>query len=252
MPKPLLTKKRLAALDEVVREAFALQQARRYPEAEARYRAVLTVHPHHFDALHMLGLICHALGRRAEALTVIGAALKVKALPDAFSNHGLVLNALQRYEEALASFDRALKLRPDYAEVLANRGNALLRLERLEAALDCYTRAVALRPDYLAARRARASGSRSVGGKRRRREAPSDAPLPAANPMAGAARNSFAPGAGAFARPPPPWSIFRRKPGPDLIGTPVRRRKCDQCKESETRLTRWPEARGALSTVRWP
>ena len=64
----------------------------------------------------------------------------MKALPDAFSNHGLALNALQRYEEALASFDRALRLRPDYAEVLANRGNALLRLERLEAALDCYAR----------------------------------------------------------------------------------------------------------------
>jgi len=94
-----------------VREAFALQQARRYPEAEERYRAVLTVHPHHFDALHMLGLICHELGRHAEALTLIGAALKVKASsPDAFSNHGLVLNALQRYEEALASFDRALRL----------------------------------------------------------------------------------------------------------------------------------------------
>jgi tetratricopeptide (TPR) repeat protein len=151
MPKPLLTRKRLAALDEAVREAFALQQARRYPEAEQRYRAVLTVHPHHFDALHMLGLICLELGRHAEALTLIGAALKVKALPDAFSNHGLVLTALQRYEEALVSFDRALKLRPDYAEVLANRGNALMRLARHEAALDCYTRAVALKPDYLAA-----------------------------------------------------------------------------------------------------
>jgi tetratricopeptide (TPR) repeat protein len=62
-----------------------------------------------------------------------------------------VLTALQRYEEALASFDRALRLKPDYAEVLANRGNALMRLARHEAALDCYTRAVALKPDYHAA-----------------------------------------------------------------------------------------------------
>jgi tetratricopeptide (TPR) repeat protein len=152
MAKPLLTKRRLAALDEAVREAFGLQQARRYAEAEQRYREVLGVHPHNFDALHMLGLICHELGRQPEALALIGAALKVKAsAPDAFSNHGIVLHALQRYEEALASFDRALKLKPDHAEVLANRGNALLRLERIEAALGCYERAIALKPDYFTA-----------------------------------------------------------------------------------------------------
>ena len=53
-----------------MREAFALQQARRYPEAEERYRAVPAVHPHHFDALHMLGPIRHELGRNAEALAL--------------------------------------------------------------------------------------------------------------------------------------------------------------------------------------
>jgi tetratricopeptide (TPR) repeat protein len=152
MPKPLLTKKRLALIEDVVREAFGLQQAGRYAQAEERYRTVLAIHPHHFDALHMLGLICHGLGRNAEALQLIAAALKVKAASaDALSNHGLVLNALERHEEALASFDRALALKPDYAEVLANRGNALLRLGRLEAALACYERAVALKSDYFAA-----------------------------------------------------------------------------------------------------
>ena len=131
MPKPLLTKRRLALIEEVVREAFGLQQAGRYAQAEERYRTVLAIHPHHFDALHMLGLICYGLGRHAEALQLIGAALKVKAASaDALSNHGLVLNALERYEEALASFDRALTLKPDYAEVLDNRGTALQRLGR--------------------------------------------------------------------------------------------------------------------------
>ena len=164
MPKPLLTRKRLALIDETVREAFGLQQARRYAEAEERYRAVLALHPHHFDALHMLGLICHELGRNAEALSLIGAALKVKtASADALSNHGLVLNALQRYEEALASFDRALRLKPDYAEVLANRGNALLRLNRLEAALACYERAIALKPDYFVAHYNRGNALLALG-----------------------------------------------------------------------------------------
>ena len=151
-PKPLLTKKRLAQLDQTLREAWQAQQQNRLDAAEAGYRAVLALKPTHFDALHLLSVVCYGQGRHAEALTLIGAALKTKPeFPDALSNHGMILHALNRYSEALESYDRALKFKPDYAEVHANRGNALLRLGRRDEALACYDRAIAFKPGYFAA-----------------------------------------------------------------------------------------------------
>jgi tetratricopeptide (TPR) repeat protein len=150
--KPLLTKKRLAQLDQTLREAWQAQQQNRLDAAEAGYRAVLALKPTHFDALHLLSVVCYGRGQYAEALTLIGAALKTKPeFPDALSNHGMILHALNRYSEALESYDRALKFKPDYAEVHANRGNALLRLGRRDESLACYDRAIALKPGYFAA-----------------------------------------------------------------------------------------------------
>lgn len=152
MPKPLLTKKRLALIDETVREGFALQQKGQFPDAEQRYRAVLALHARHFDSLHMLATLCHQTGRHTEALQFLAEALKVKAdSADAHSNQGVVLNALRRFDDAIASFDRAIKLKPAHAEAFVNRGAALGQLGKLDDALACYERGAELKPAYHAA-----------------------------------------------------------------------------------------------------
>ena len=74
-PKPLLTKKRLAQIDQTLRGAWQAQQQNRLDEAEAGYRAVLAFKPTHFDALHLLSVVYYGRGQYAEALTLIGAAL---------------------------------------------------------------------------------------------------------------------------------------------------------------------------------
>ena len=136
----------LAAL---LRQAAAHHQLGELHQAEALYRQILAADPHHFDALHLYGVLKHQRGEHAAALTLIGAALKANArAAAAHSNYGIVLSVLERHDEAVASYERALALRPDYPEALHNRGNALHALGRLNDALDSFERALTLRPAY--------------------------------------------------------------------------------------------------------
>src|SRR5215471_13261351 len=75
-----------------LKHAVALQQEGRLDEAEKTYRRILESDPHHFDALHLLAILCAQRGNHAAALTHIDAA--VKANPhsaEAFNNRGIVL-----------------------------------------------------------------------------------------------------------------------------------------------------------------
>jgi tetratricopeptide (TPR) repeat protein len=130
-------------------EALALHQAGRLIDAEKIYSRILTIEPHHFDCLHLLGVIAHQRGNHVEALRQIDFALEKS--PDntlALNNRGNALNALKRFEEAVASYDRALATQPDYVEALSNRAVALYELKRFADALESCDRALVLRPDY--------------------------------------------------------------------------------------------------------
>jgi predicted O-linked N-acetylglucosamine transferase (SPINDLY family) len=130
-------------------QALAFHKAGLLAEAEALYRKVIAIHPHHFDSLHLLGVICHQRGNHAEAIRQIDAALKRNSnSASAHCNRGSALQSLDRLDEALASFDRALALRPGAAEVLFNRGNVLQSLGRREEALASFDAAITARLDY--------------------------------------------------------------------------------------------------------
>src|SRR5436190_14884375 len=130
-------------------QALAFHKAGLLAEAETLYRKVIAIQPHHFDSLHLLGVICHQRGNHAEAVRQIDAALNRNPnSAAAHSNRGSALQSLDRFDEALASFDRALALRPGVAEVLFNRGNVLQSLGRREEALASFDAAITARPDY--------------------------------------------------------------------------------------------------------
>ena len=125
-----------------------LHQQGRLAQAETLYRDILEHAPDHFDALHLLGVVELQRNNPAEAVRLIGRAIKLNPNDaTAHSNIGNALMDLKRPQEALASYDRALALRPDYADALTNRGGALRQLKRAEEALAGYDRALALRPD---------------------------------------------------------------------------------------------------------
>ena len=54
-------------------------QAGRLAEAEGIYRQILTRQPQHADALHLLGVFAHQVGRDDAAVDLIGRSLAVPA-----------------------------------------------------------------------------------------------------------------------------------------------------------------------------
>lgn len=135
-----------------VEQALTLHKAGRLGEAEKIYRSLIAADPHHFDALHLSGVLKHQQGRSVDALRLVAAALKAKpGSADALVSYGVILEALKRHEEALASFDRALAERAGDAALHYNRGNALKGLGRHMEALASYDQALVLAPDLAVA-----------------------------------------------------------------------------------------------------
>jgi len=130
-------------------QGLALHQAGRLGEARQRYEAALAIDPHHFDSLHLLGVICIQTGGLEQGAGLIGQAIALN--PHVAAAHGNLANAfngLGCHEDALASCDRALALQPDHAESHGNRGLALYQLGRPGEALGSFDRLIALKPTH--------------------------------------------------------------------------------------------------------
>lgn len=138
-------------LRDLLEQALVHHRRQEWIAAERLYEQVLRLDARQFDALHLLGVVRHQQGRHAEALELLGKALRVnRGSADAQFYQGLVLAALKRPKDALASYDRALAIKPS-AEIWYNRANALKELDRQAAALESFERALAMRPDYVKA-----------------------------------------------------------------------------------------------------
>jgi tetratricopeptide (TPR) repeat protein len=145
MPEPAQTGP--AAVQAAVDQGLTLHRAGRLDEAKSHYILALEVDPGHFDALHMLGVLCIQTGQLAFGAELIEQAVAVRPdEPAALANLANALNGLKRHDEALARADRAIGLKPDYAEAHGNRGLALHQLGRTEEALSSYERLATLRP----------------------------------------------------------------------------------------------------------
>lgn len=105
-------------------------------EAEKFYSAILDAKPNHFDALHQLGILRQQQGNAAEALRLIGEALKANAGAAAsVRTFGAVLDTLDRHESAAAVHDKILVLKEERCEALVSLGIALLHLGHTQEAL---------------------------------------------------------------------------------------------------------------------
>ena len=110
-------------------------------------RAIIQADPRHFDALHLLGVICAALGHRADSVCYL---LRAAALrphdPRIHFDLGNAFGALQRFGKAEESYRTALTLGNRDAGVLNNLGLTLRGQERLEEAIKCFQSALAIDP----------------------------------------------------------------------------------------------------------
>jgi len=154
----------MATAQALFGQGLTLHRAGRLEEAAGWYERALQAEPDHFDALHMLGVVCLQTGRVEQGAALLERA--VKAGPNEAAAHlnlGVALTALKRFEAAVASCERAIALQPASVEAHTNLGNALMALERAEAALASYERALAVSPAFATGHYNRGNALRDLG-----------------------------------------------------------------------------------------
>lgn len=138
---------------DLFQQACNLQARKHLPDAEIRYRQVLTTQPEHVEAWNNLGNLLKELGRLAEAKSCFDRAVALRPdHPDIRNNLGVLLHEMGRFAEAESEFQRTLQAVPHHIEAWNNLGNLLKEIRYHDEAESAYRRVLALRPDHPEAR----------------------------------------------------------------------------------------------------
>jgi protein O-GlcNAc transferase len=136
------------SVNEAFEQGLGRHETGLVDQAEAIYRRILAVDPTHPDSLHLMGVVSHSRGQKAEAIGYYTAA--IAHLPNRAPYHnnlGNTLSDLGRFEEAVAHYRTALGLRPGSAEIHGNLGHVLGLLGRWDEAMRHFRMALEGRPD---------------------------------------------------------------------------------------------------------
>ena len=133
----------MATIFEALAVAIQHHRAGRLQDAEQVYRQILEQEPNQADAIHLLGLIAHQVGKHGIAAEYIGRAIRLNENVAAFHNNlGNAWKEQGKVDDAVFCYRRALQLDPYYAEAHNNLGVALKEQRKLDDAIACYRRAL--------------------------------------------------------------------------------------------------------------
>lgn len=135
---------------DTLKQALEHHGAGRLTEAETLYRKILDIDPHHLDALHLLGVASHQLGKSETALDLINSALEIRPqFEQAHNSLGIVLKTMGETDKAAACFEKALNLQPGYVDAHYNLGNLYHELGHRQDAAACYRKVLGLAPNHV-------------------------------------------------------------------------------------------------------
>src|SRR4029453_11466674 len=110
-------------LQQKLRQALQLHQARDFVRPEQTYRQIISQHPGPADAMQLLGVVMYHTGRNAEAIDLISRAIEIAPnISDWHSNLGGALRAAGKTTEAVVALRRAVELKPQSAAAHYNLG----------------------------------------------------------------------------------------------------------------------------------
>jgi predicted O-linked N-acetylglucosamine transferase (SPINDLY family) len=134
---------------QLLHEAIAAHQARRFADAQRLYKRVLKAAPDHPEALQLLGIVLLEQGRNTDALPILRHA--AERSPHSTVSHlqlGNAYAALGRVDEAIRCYQTACRLRSDSGDAWFNLGTVLDQTGRRADALAAFDRALAITPDH--------------------------------------------------------------------------------------------------------
>jgi tetratricopeptide (TPR) repeat protein len=133
-----------------IEEAARHYAVRDLAEAARVCLAIIHDDPRHFDALHLLGVICTNRGHHSDGVSYLLRADAIRR-DDARlqANLGAAYGAVHRFDKAVEAYQRAVGLGHRDAGVLNNLGLALRGLEREDDAIATFRSAFELDPGHM-------------------------------------------------------------------------------------------------------
>jgi protein O-GlcNAc transferase len=129
----------MPTIAEALQLAVQHHQARQLAEAEHIYRQILQASPNHPEALHLLGLIAHQVGKSEIAIEYMERSIQLDPTKAEFYiNLAEVYRALQRTDAAIAAWKKVFELNPQYLVSRIEQGSACLAQQQIEVALQCF------------------------------------------------------------------------------------------------------------------
>ncbi|MGB3513824.1 MAG: tetratricopeptide repeat protein [Microcoleaceae cyanobacterium] len=128
--------------------AYQYYQQNNWAAAERICRRILEEIPQDFDALHLLAVLEHLVGRNETAINLFHQVINLRPnSSQAYSNLGKILKKEGRLEEANAHYQKAISLQPSDSNNYSNLGLIFLEKGQIESAIINYEKSREINPD---------------------------------------------------------------------------------------------------------
>ncbi len=136
-----------AEIQTLLQQGLQLHQSGQLEAAANLYQQILSAHPQHFDALHLMGVVALQNKQHEKSQTLFESAIQINPRHfHALNNYGNLLLEIGKMDESLAAFEKAIQINPQFFQAHFNRGNTLLELGRYHEAIESYQHCLKIDP----------------------------------------------------------------------------------------------------------